>query len=59
MATDLINQITLEDIPEEQELSTIFNSYKGKRDTSEKENKRLKLTDQILEINKRVIANLL
>ena len=59
MATDLINQITLEDIPEEQELSTIFNSCKGKRDTSEKENKGLKLTGQILEINKRVIENLL
>lgn len=59
MITDLINLITLEGIPVEKELSTIVNIFKGNEDASEKGNKGLKLTVQILEIIKRVITKLI
>ena len=55
MIADLVNQITVEVIPAEWELSTIVKCQKGKGDSLERSYIGLKLKDQILKISERII----
>jgi len=59
--TELINQIIYEgSVPEEWQLSTLVNLYKGKGDSLERNNYRgLKLMDQVLKVMERVLEKLL
>ena len=61
MISDLINQIIREGVvPEDWELSTVVNCYKGKGDALERGNYRgLKLTDQVLKVMERVVEELI
>ena len=59
MIADLtIHIIRVGAIPEDWEISTIINCYKGKRDAPERGNYRgLKLMDQVLKVLERVLEN--